>query len=374
MTGRRARLLRAPFAAVILVWGACGKDNAPPRIVYPAPWLGPGVADVARQAMEAQGRGAVVIVDSLSEQLDVPPGLGREVDYAERMARLPGVVVAIGPQSSRATLLSARIFADRGIPLIVPTATSHHVRDLGPWVFQLAPDDRAEGEFMARFIVDRLAAHRVTVFFLVADEYGLGLRDGLVEALARRGVAPVDQVGIVEETDFPRRVDESLERATPNVVAIAARGPEAAVVVRAIHQRLPSVPLVGGDGVALDTTFIRMAGAAAESMYAVAWWSRNQPDTLSRAFVARYERDTGEPPSASVAMYYNAIMLAARAVRAVGPNRKAIRRYLRELGRSRPAYRGVTGRISFGPDRMDNLVMTRLEHGRVVVVYPEGRP
>jgi len=54
------------------------------------------------------------------------------------------------------------------------------------------------------------------------------------------------------------------------------------------------------------------------------------------------------------------LMVAAQAVHAAGAHRDAIRRYLSELGVSRPPYHGITGLISFAPGRPTNLVMLRL--------------
>jgi branched-chain amino acid transport system substrate-binding protein len=345
--------------------------------VYPLPWVGPAVAEVARATITAWGRPPVVeIPDSLMSHAAIRSGLAGEVDYAMAMAAIPGVVAAVGPQSSRATLLVGRVYADRGIPVISATGTSRRLRDLGPWVFPLAPDGEAEGDFMARFIVDRLAVRRVTVFYLVADEYGLDLRDGVIQALRRRGVTPVDQVGIIETTDFPQRVGESLRRAIPDIVVVAARAPEAAAIARALHERLPGALMLVGDGVPLDATFARAAGVgAATSVYAVTWWHPDHPDTASSAFAGRYERTAGRPPSAAEAMYYDAIMLAAQAVRDVGPDGRAIRRYLSELGTARPPYRGIAGLIAFGPRRPVNLVMTRIKDGRTVMVdVSPGQP
>jgi branched-chain amino acid transport system substrate-binding protein len=327
---------------------------------------------VAQPAIDAWGRPrAAEIPESLMARVGLPPGYAGDIDYADAMAAVPGVVAAVGPQSSRATLLVAPIYAERGIPLISATATSHRLRALTPSVFQLAPDDEVEGAFIAAFVLDRLAARRVTLFYLDADEYGLGLRDGLVQALRRRGVAPVDQVGVIEQTDMRRRVAESLRRAIPDVVVIATRAPEALAIVRAVHQRLPRAPMVACDGIPLTAAFIRSAGATTSAVYAVAWWHPDLPDTLSRAFAARYERASGSPPSPAIAMFYDAIMVAARAVHDVGPRGTAIRRYLSELGISRPPYHGVTGPISFGPQRAANLLMTRVVNGTVALA--DGR-
>ena len=366
-SARRAAVLAGLTAALFGV--RCDRSLTPPRIVYPSPWLKPALGQVAQQAIDAWGRPVVAeLPESLMRRVKPAPGYEGDIDYAEAMIVVPGLAAAVGPQSSRATLLVGPIYAERGIPLIVATATSDRIRALGPWVFQLAPDNAAEGAFIARFVLDRLAARRVTVFYLDADEYGLGLRDGVVEALRASGTAPVDQVAFIESADLPRRVAESLRRAAPDVVVVAARAPEALVIARAVHERLPRVAVVAGDGVPLNADFIRAAGTAASSVYAVAWWSADSADPQAREFASRFAQKSGAPPSPAETMYYDAIMVAAQAIRTVGPRPAAVRRYLSELGTARAPYHGVTGPISFAPTRPVNLLMTRVVDGAAVPV------
>ena len=142
-------------------------------------------------------------------------------------------------------------------------------------------------------------------------------------------------------------------------MVLASRTPEAVAVARAIRRRLPRVPLILADGVD-DGGFARDVGTSAGPAYAVAWWRPDSPDSASRTFVRRFERVAGRPPRQQEAMYYDALMVAAQAVHAAGAHRDGIRRYLSELGVSRPPYPGITGPISFAPGRPTNLVMLRL--------------
>lgn len=361
------------LAGAILLGTACHTNSPPPRIAYPILWLGPELARVAQPAIDAWRQPSVAeIPESLMARVAVRPGYAGDIDFAEAMVAMPGLVAAVGPQSSRATLLVAPIYGEANVPLISPTATSDRLRTLGPWVFRLAPGNSAEGAFMADFALDRLAARRVTIFYLDADEYGLDLRDGVVRALRGRGVTPVDQVGIIEDSDLRERVVQSLRRSTTEVVVVAARSREALAITRAVHAQLPRARVVVGDGVPLDAAFIRAAGEAVSVLYAVSWWNPDSPDTLSRAFAARYRSVSGRLPTAAEAMNYDAIMVAARAVREAGPGRAAIRRWLSDLGTSRPAYRGVTGPISFAPGRPVNLLMTHVVNGAVVPASGPG--
>jgi branched-chain amino acid transport system substrate-binding protein len=363
---------KAVAIGALLLLMACRDRSPPPRITYPYPWLGPAVSRVIRSALRAQGSALPVeIPDLLMGSAVQRPGYDGEIDYALAMAAVPGIVAAVGPLSSRATLLVAPIYGERGIPLIAATATSRRLRNAGRWVFQLAPDDEEEGAFMTRFILDRVGARRVTIFYLVADEYGIGLRDGLVEALASRGVTPVDEVGIFEESPFDRRVGESLARVTPDVVVIAARTPAALAIARSVHERAPQARLLVGDAVLMDESFLKAAGAAGPSIAGVTWWHPDVTDTASRAFVRRFEAIVRSRPTAVDAMMYDAIMVAAQAARDAGRHPRAVRHYLEQLGSGRPPYRGVTGPISFGRDRSVNLIMVHDSAG--IVVVGDGR-
>ena len=366
-------LVRVAALAALLL-GSCGRAGGPARIAYPYPWLGRPLARAAQGAIDAWGGSrAAEIPQSLLARNGLPPRYAGDIEYAEAMVAVPRLAGAVGPLSSRATLLVAPIYAEHGIPLISPTATSDRVRSLGPWVFQLAPDNAAEGTFLARFAVARLGARRITIFYLDADEYGLDLRDGVVRALAARGITPVDEVGIIEHSDLPRRVRESLERAVPDVAIIAARTPESAAIARALHERRPAVRVVAGDGVPLNAAFVRAAGPAAEAVYAAAWWSPDLPDTLSRAFAARFTALAGAAPTPTEAMYDAALLVLARAVRDGGPSPAAVRRYLEELGAARPPFPGVTGPVAFQPGRRANLWMTRVAGGFASVVPDTGK-
>jgi ABC-type branched-subunit amino acid transport system substrate-binding protein len=353
---------------------ACRGGDEPARIAYPLAWLGPDIGRVAQAAIaDDEGRPVVDIPLALMDQRRAAarqPGYAAEVAYAEAMLTIPHLAAMVGHLSSRGSLLAAPIYSENRIPFIVPTGTSRRIRAVGPWTFQLAPDDSEEGAFIAHYVLDRLAARRVTIFYLVADEYGIGLRDGVVAALRARGVEPVDQVGILDDSDFPKRFEASLRRGTPEVVVIAARTREAAAIAKAVHGRLPGARMVAGDGVSLQAAFANRAGPAAASVIAVAWWNAANPDTISRAFVARFGRLTGHSPTAVDAMFYDGLMVAAQAVRDVGARPAAIRAYLRGLGSVRPPYHGVTGPISFAPLRPINLVMTRLEAGVAVLAGP----
>ncbi|HSC59019.1 MAG TPA: hypothetical protein VLC11_05605, partial [Gemmatimonadales bacterium] len=81
-------------------------------------------------------------------------------------------------------------------------------------------------------------------------------------------------------------------------------------------------------------------------------------------------RVTGHAPNADLAMIQDGIDLMSAAIDDVGPDRTAIRDWLRSLGRERPAFPGLTGPISFGTGRAVTLTMVRISPDGGIVPEP----
>ncbi|HXE56820.1 MAG TPA: ABC transporter substrate-binding protein [Gemmatimonadales bacterium] len=344
---------------------ACANDSRPVAIGYAFPLSGRDVVAVVRDELAAlrPDRPAFRIVfDSVvpGDPADV------EVERAERFAAMADLIGVVGHAGSRGSLAAAPVYNEFEVPQIVPTATSRLLSGIGPWTFPLVPNDSIEGEFIGEFTAVRLGARRVTVFY-INDEYGTGLRDGVTSALDRRGVAVVDEVPFDHAGDPETLVEASIRRARPDVLVVAARQRETGRIARAAWERGVR-RFVVGDGALIPRELVPLAGPAADSIYAVAFWLPDRVDSLSRAFADRYRRITREDPTPAAALARDGIMLLAEAARQVGTDRQRIRDYLRSLGRTRPPFRGVTGPISFVPGRPARLQMARLARGRPVAV------
>jgi branched-chain amino acid transport system substrate-binding protein len=288
------------------------------------------------------------------------------------------VVAVVGPGGSREALQVAPIYGDAGLPQILPVATSALLPSAGPWTFRLAPGDSAQGEFIGDFVGRALKGKAATLFYL-PDEYGRGLAAGTVAALSRYGVRLIDQVPVAaamscestrERNPYEDVVHSSLRRGRPDVIVVAARQMETLCIARAAGPALPGIRIVAGDGAAIPLGMRPLGGAAADSIYLVAFWSDQRNDPRSHAFVERFRRRTGRDPTHGDAMWFDALMLAAEAIRTVGPDRRAVRLYLESLGRERPPYQGVTGPIGFGLAIRRPLIMTRLSAQGPVPVTP----
>ena len=323
----------------------------------------PGVLDVVHAAFAQQpGAPEPEIIDAA--RLIVTIGPPAQVTLASRFVAIPGLVGVVGHGDSRGSLAAAPVYHEARIPLLVPTATSRRLHTASPWVFMMAPDDSVEADFIAAFAVRSLHA-RTAVVFYDNDDYGIGLRDGLRGAFAARGVQSIAEEPLATPCGPPEMSEASILRATPrahppDLVVIAGRTRDAACVARRVTARVTGIRVIGTDGVEPDSAFYDRLGAAAPTFYLVAFWYPGAPGAASEDFARRFGQLVARPPHASEAMLFDAVLLLARATREAGPRHEAVRRYLSELGRTRPAYEGVTGAVAFGPAARRPLYMLRV--------------
>lgn len=293
--------------------------------------------------------------------------LAAEVRRAERFVADPDVMVAIGPGGSREVLQVAPIFREAGLMQVVPTATSRSLRQAGDHAFLLSPDDSLQGVFLGAFADTARGARRAAIFY-VPDEYGIGLASGTAAALATRGVrllerTPVDPAADCVSPPGRQRYREFAEelalRGRPDVVVLAMRTVQSGCLAAALAARFPDVTVLAGDGTYLGTPFHARAGAASARTYVVHFWDPSGLDERSRRFTAAFESAVGRTVRHGDAMFYDALMLAVQAIRAVGPDRAAVRNYLEEVGRSRPPFEGVAGPIAYGAHQKRRMLMVR---------------
>ncbi len=371
---RRCGLLWAAIATVAASLVACSDPPSTVGIGFASSPGSQSAADVAQGGLDEShppgGRRIVVAVgDSTRPSVDA---LLNEVDRAIRFASNPSIVAVVGPAGSREALQTAPVYRDARLPNVIPIGNSSHFRGLGPLFFLLAPSDSVQGDFIGQFVAEQLRARRVAIMY-VPDEYGVGLAAGSEAALRRRRIELTVRMPVrpmqacpprSPDNDYNDVVADVLGYGAPDVVVLAARSVETACIARAIRERVAGARFVAGDDALVDSSFVALAGPAADSMYLVAFWHRTHSDSASRAFTERFRARVGRDPRHDDAMFYDAVMLTGHAIRNGGASRAAVAKYLGQLGRSRPPYRGITGPIAFTPGAPRPLIMTRLMNGQ----------
>ena len=180
-----------------------------------------------------------------------------------------GAVVVLGHICSGATKAALPIYTEAKIVTISPSATNPELTQSGqyPTFFRTIASDDAQAKLGVDFAIGKLAAKKIAVLHDKGD-YGKGYAEyaqkfiqdgGQAEVVLFEGVTPgaVDYSAVVQK----------VRQAGADTVMFGGYHPEASKIVSQLKKKRVKVNFISDDGVK-DDTFIKVAGADAEDVYA----------------------------------------------------------------------------------------------------------
>ena len=321
--------MRRGLPLLALVLAACDAGAPCPTIVYAAGTIHSVTVAVA-ESLEAELPGVQMrrvcyrlMAQPSYDLIDQPDA---EVALAERIASDPTVVAVVGHFRSRGSLAAARVYAPAGIPQIVPGATSHLLREEGPWTFVLAPTDSEQAGFLAAQAEAMRLRHVVVLYS--GEPYGESLEEAIRPALAQRHITIEDEVRLGVGTDVATLAEAALRARRVDGMILLVDYSQAATIASTVMRLQPAVKLLASDGAMYPSGLRREAGAAAESLYVVSLWSPDSTDPTTRHYLERFRQVSGRDVTPGEALGADALMYARAAVAAAGPDRSAIRAWL----------------------------------------------
>lgn len=367
---------RALLAGGVLVLAAgCRESRAPVKFGVAFPTRNISAAYIAADEINSAGgiRGRVLqlVRDTIPVQAE-PADV--EIQRAQSLVAAGSLVAVVGHGGSRGSLAAAPVYNDAHVVQIVPNGTSRLLAHAGQWTFSLPPNDSIEGAFIARFVRDSLHAASVVVFY-VSDEYGVGLRDGILAALAGSGIRVLREQRYDLASNLDPLVDVAVRGGAPDVVIVAGRTAAMVSIARRLAVQAPRTLIVGGDGVVNLPDLADESGPTAQGrLYAATFWLPSARDSASQRFARALSNRLLREATATDALVYDAVMLLAATVREVGDDPTEVRDYLLGLGRTRPRYRGVTGEIGFGIGAGPPRLVMGVLRGRSLVPVDSTAP
>jgi len=267
------------------------------------------------------------------------------VIVAQALYDNPAVAGVVGHLTSDASIVAAQVYGGGAHPvtMVSPSASSPDLSGISPYAFRICPSDSSHGAAMAKFAWQTLVARRAGILF-IGDAYGYGIRKTFAADFTRLGGTVVEADPYVPTTRSLEPYLSRMRQAGIDVLLLAADRRGAELALRQMQDLGIRPPVIGGDALA----GIETAGTLAEGMWISSAYLPDRAGEKNAAFVADYMRAySGERPDHRGASAYDVVNLFARAIAAVGPNRRAVRGYIARVGRGVPAFDGVTGGIVF---------------------------
>lgn len=274
-----------------------------------------------------------------------------------------GVVAILGSATSGMTMAIAPLAKDNGLVVFTPSGTNSAVTMDGtvvnPYVFRSCFIDPFQGQVLANFASNDLAASKVVIMVNNGSEYSKELARIFTEQLNKNGGEVVETASYADsDTDYKASLT-SLATKEFDVLFIADYAKNAGLIIGQARSTagLEDVKIIGPDGFE-DPQLNDLAGGAqnVNNVYFSTHFSSLSDNQKVADFVASYQAFTKaagkeEPASVFAALAYDAAYMLFAAIDAAdSTDPEAIRDSLESL----PAFSGVTGDISF--DALHNAV------------------
>ncbi len=274
-----------------------------------------------------------------------------------------GVVAILGSATSGMTMAIAPLAKENGLVVFTPSGTNSAVTMDGtvvnPYVFRSCFIDPFQGQVLANFASNDLAASKVVIMVNNGSEYSKELARIFTEQLNKNGGQVVETASYADsDTDYKASLT-SLASKDFDVLFIADYAKNAGLIIGQARSTagLETVKIIGPDGFE-DPQLNDLAGGAqnVSNVYFSTHFSSLSDNQKVTDFVASYQAFTKaagkeEPASVFAALAYDAAYMLFAAIDAAdSTDPQAIRDSLESL----PAFSGVTGDISF--DALHNAV------------------
>ncbi len=333
-------------------------------------WFGPGDPD--HPEFGDYWRGAVLAVEQenaaggyrgkpfrLEPAWSESPWKAGIVDVT-RLVYDRGAWVVIGGVDGTSTHLAVQIALKSHFLLLSPGSTDVTADDANvPWLFSLPPSDEPVSLAVADAVSEAASGGPFAVIASTDHDAHAALV-AVRRALTAKRLSPASVVEFAAVDPDLRALAEGLLREWPRALVILAPSMVAGHLVAAVRRAGWTGTIIGGATLG-RSGFARSAGEAAEGVLA---WAPADTGTGWGAFAQVAERRWGEPPDEPAARGYDAVRLAAAAVRRAGLNRARIRDAIRDLS----PWAGVSGRVRWNArGRNDDAVRrARWTGGRLV--------
>ncbi|MGE0869709.1 MAG: ABC transporter substrate-binding protein [Kofleriaceae bacterium] len=281
----------------------------------------------------------VVIRDDQSELSNAEQRVNELIDAEHAVA-------LVGGSSPAAASAGAWVAERRAVPMIAPTSTSGRLRDIGGMVYGVALTDRSQGVAIAKFLVQRLNAHRIAMIVDSDSPYAKDVAAGVELEVPRLG-GQIVAMQTFSERHGPSGALKAVQNVHPEAVFVASEARPGARVTWLGATAGLHVPFVGADAWEADG----MIGGRGVLAYLCTQFLAEDPDPATARFVKVYTARFGHRPGSVAALSYDATMILLDAIaRAKSVDAVDI---AAEISRT-TAHAGATGTITF-----DSLRETR---------------
>jgi branched-chain amino acid transport system substrate-binding protein len=269
--------------------------------------------------------------------------------HVSELIEKEGVTAVIGPITSTNSAAAAAVAQQGKTPLILPTATSPYVTEIGEYISRICFTDQFQSKILTEYSRDYLRAQRAAVIFEKGSTYSEHLAEYYIARFKDMGGSIVFAESFTQGEEHGDNLVERALQEKPDLIFAPVYYPEAALLIKQIDALNSSVTLLGGDGWE-SAELIRLAGDHVHpgQIYISSHFSLQLLEDKGSTFLSHFRQRYGDAPNAVSALAYDAVQVLADALRrATVPGRDGLQQALVSTN----GFVGVTGKITINEKR-----------------------
>jgi len=268
-----------------------------------------------------------------------------------KMITEDGVMVIIGPQSSKQAVPAGGVANDYQTPMISPWSTNPDTTKDRPFVFRACFLDPFQGPVAAKFVKEEFGYTKAAVLYDVASDYPKGLAEFFKKAWEE--INGPDSVVAYEsfttkDTDFSSQLTK-IKDSGAEFLFTPQYYNEVALIVKQAHELGFNNPIIGSDSWGSAET-VSLCGEDCYGLFFSTHYAAAGAQGATKAFIDRYQQKHGYVPDDVAALTWDAIRLAQQAIENIGgltgdikKDRIAVRDQLAKI----KDFAGITGNMTF---------------------------
>jgi branched-chain amino acid transport system substrate-binding protein len=311
--------------------------------------------------------GYKVVIVPMDDESDSDVALSVAQQVQADIAAGKRVLGMVGHYNSGQTLAAMEVYKDLPLVVVTPTSSELSITQKGYRnFFRVNANDAVQANVAAQFLVEKLGARRVAVLHN-DTEYGIGLRDEMVRALAERGAEAVLVLQVGEGQESYQSEIPQIQQANPDAIFYAGYEIEAPYLRFEVVRAGIDVPLLASDGAFLSATIDEAEGAA-EGMY-VSGFAPSPKQAVDEAWIKRYQEvEYRNPDTYSINGYAALAVLAKGATKADSFEAEAVSDAIRDSTTETPM-----GALAYQPNgdlREATVYIFQVRQDAFEQVYP----
>ena len=238
------------------------------------------------------------------------------INAVNKLMQVSKVPVMIGPHYSVTQMATQKTYCN-GKVVSLTGGTSVAITHSGcKYVIRTRSDDDVQAKALIAYAQKEMKAGEKTAIFYANDDFGKSGQARVVAQMAALGLKPV-----AVESHNPSDKDYSaqlakLQKSGAELVILWAHDTDAALILRQAKQF--GLPFKFAGAVLSEEAFLKLAGPAAEGSMSASYFVPTDPNPAVQAFNKKYEAKYKMAPDVWSATYYDATILAAKAINAAG--------------------------------------------------------